>query len=320
MALPVDDGDQIPEPTTPPLPMLLGASCTGGQSIPIHVLRAIHHKGDLDTVARWFDAAPTRDIDETFTLTQPYLRLGPSHGAVNGYALLNIVTSPAVYLEGHVELVRWLLSRGADVNTRTEDGWSPLDFACERNRCYWSPGSVPYVHEVILLLIRAGAMVDTLAPSKYTPLGACLDRFRGRISEEERLRGLEFVVRELLRAGASLDWCDRTTTPWYGTASCLIHHAVPETRLNPSRAWPRCKLLVEGVHKAGSYKAFFARSRREVLTLRALALKGRAETADAVLSFVFGLPDGVAWNILSFWRCYYRISVAGDIHWHAGPW
>ena len=130
MALPVDDGDQIPEPTTPPLPMLLGASCTGGQSIPIHVLRAIHHKGDLDTVARWFDAAPTRDIDE----------------------------------------------------------------------------------------------------------------------------------------------------------------------------------------------AFFARSRREVLTLRALALKGRAETADAVLSFVFGLPDGVAWNILSFWRCYYRISVAGDIHWHAGPW
>ena len=28
MALPVDDGDQIPEPTTPPLPMLLGASCT----------------------------------------------------------------------------------------------------------------------------------------------------------------------------------------------------------------------------------------------------------------------------------------------------
>ena len=65
MALPVDDGDQIPEPTTPPLPMLLGASCTGGQSIPIHVLRAIHHKGDLDTVARWFDAAPTRDIDET---------------------------------------------------------------------------------------------------------------------------------------------------------------------------------------------------------------------------------------------------------------
>ena len=67
-------------------------------------------------------------------------------------------------------------------------------------------------------------------------------------------------------------------------------------------------------------QCYWARSRREVLTLRALALKGRAETADAVLSFVFGLPDGVAWNILSFWRCYYRISVAGDIHWHAGPW
>ena len=67
-------------------------------------------------------------------------------------------------------------------------------------------------------------------------------------------------------------------------------------------------------------QCYWARSRREVLTLRALALKGRAETPDAVLSFVFGLPDGVAWNILSFWQCYYRISVGGDIHWHAGPW
>ena len=41
------------------------------------------------------------------------------------------------------------------------------------------------------------------------------------------------------------------------------------------------------MREAGSYKAFFARSWREVLTLRALALKDRAETSDVILSFVF---------------------------------
>ena len=60
---------------------------------------------------------------------------------------------------------------------------------------------------------------------------------------------------------------------------------------------------------APSYKAFFARRRRDVLTLRALALKGRAKTSDAVLGFVFGLPDGVAWNVLSFWRCHYPVTL-----------
>ena len=28
----------------------------------------------------------------------------------------------------------------------------------------------------------------------------------------------------------------------------------------------------------------------------------------------------VAWKVLSFWQCYYRVSVGGEIHWHAGPW
>ena len=74
-------------------------------------------------------------------------------------------------------------------------------------------------------------------------------------------------------------------------------------------------------------------------------LRERATTADAVLKFVFGLPNGPAWNVLSFWRCHYSINIfgevaadsssdsssdddsdssagegLGDFHWHAGPW
>ena len=151
-----------------------------------------------------------------------------------------------------------------------------------------------------MLLIGAGANVNTVAPSELTPLGACLDRFGGRVSEEESLRGLERVVRALLRAGALLHACHAGYA--WGTARWLLDLAGYETVHNPSGAWPRCKVLVEGVREAESYKAFFARRRRDVLTLRALALKGRAKTSDAVLGSVFGLPDGVAWNVLSFWR------------------
>ena len=63
------------------------------------------------------------------------------------------------------------------------------------------------------------------------------------------------------------------------------------------------------------------------MRLRALALKGRAKTSNAILGFVFGLPNGVAWNVLSFWQCYYRIRTPNssgcggpdDTHWHTGP-
>ena len=56
------------------------------------------------------------------------------------------------------------------------------------------------------------------------------------------------------------------------------------------------------MNSSAAYKACFVRPRKQILVLRALALKGRAKTSDAVLGFVFGLPDGVAWNVLSFWR------------------
>ena len=46
------------------------------------------------------------------------------------------------------------------------------------------------------------------------------------------------------------------------------------------------------------------------------------------VGFVFGLPNGVAWNVLSFWQCYYKIRTPNssglggpdDTHWRTGPW
>jgi len=112
--------------------------------------------------------------------------------------------------------------------------------------------------------------------------------------------------------------------------------------------WQKVQILVREVGAAGSYKACFVRPRKQILTLRTLArsphrgdlsvidgedddvpaVKARAATSDAVLNFVFGLPNGPAWNVLSFWRCSYRIRVPNssggggpdDFHWRTSPW
>ena len=56
-------------------------------------------------------------------------------------------------------------------------------------------------------------------------------------------------------------------------------------------------------------KAFVADARRRklrapakaALTLRTLALRGRAAPADPILKSIVDLPDGVAWNLVSYW-------------------
>ena len=50
------------------------------------------------------------------------------------------------------------------------------------------------------------------------------------------------------------------------------------------------------------------KKRKEVLRLRSLVVRGRAKkSSDAIIAPSFRLPDGVFWNVLSFWppRCDY---------------
>lgn len=58
-----------------------------------------------------------------------------------------------------------------------------------------------------------------------------------------------------------------------------------------------CKRLV-----AETRRQRFVLPRKQFLTLRSLVIRQRAKTADPLLSFVIGFPDGVVWNVLSFWR------------------
>ena len=75
---------------------------------------------------------------------------------------------------------------------------------------------------------------------------------------------------------------------------------VPKLARDPS--FIALKSLVGGVSAAGSYAKYENLARKEVLVIRALALKDRATTTYPALHFLVGVPNEIAWHILSFWN------------------
>ena len=60
--------------------------------------------------------------------------------------------------------------------------------------------------------------------------------------------------------------------------------------------------LILDLRAAGSPRAYRMESRKQVLLLRSLALKGRAEPRDARTKFLVDSPNEIAWKILEYWR------------------
>ena len=76
----------------------------------------------------------------------------------------------------------------------------------------------------------------------------------------------------------------------------------PELDLNEH--WVACKKLVADVRAAGgTWTAYRRQSRKDVLRLRSLVLRGRTkEATDPVVARVLRLPNEMCWNVLKFWR------------------
>jgi len=60
--------------------------------------------------------------------------------------------------------------------------------------------------------------------------------------------------------------------------------------------------LILDVRAAGSPQAYRMASRKQILHLRSLALKGRAEPRDARMTFLVESPNEIAWKVLEYWR------------------
>ena len=74
--------------------------------------------------------------------------------------------------------------------------------------------------------------------------------------------------------------------------------------------WAACTKLVDDIRAAGgTWTAYRRQSRKGVLRLRSLVLRGRARSrrratgaADPVIGRVLSLPNELCWHVLQFWR------------------
>ena len=102
----------------------------------------------------------------------------------------------------------------------------------------------------------------------------------------------------LLRAGASLDRCERDLSAEAAMQEFLSRRP---SYVN-DESFARCRELVAGVRAHGSYKAYVREPHRQFLRMRSLLVRGRAKTDSQRLERIARLPNGACWHVLSFWR------------------
>ena len=230
--------------------------------------------------------------------------------------------------DDQLRIVKLLLARGADANKRSGfSGRTPLYQACNCKVQEFGLGA-------IRCLIEGGANIDQKTRvDKYetrleeSPLSTSLYWFRRDNARWSDI-GLSYVSL-LLRYGPDLDgcWGDRSVE------DCLRHieepDAFPELGGTYHRTVPpvetkeqflACKRLI-----ADERRRRYLLQRKEVLRLRSLSIRGRAKkSSDAILEPSFRLPDGVLWNVLSFWppqrpHLFLPVSTYRPASTYAGP-
>ena len=83
-----------------------------------------------------------------------------------------------------------------------------------------------------------------------------------------------------------------------------------QVQIVPDAHWVALTKLVAEVRAAGgTWTAYRRQSRKDVLRLRSLVLRGRARSrrrataaADPVVALVLRLPNELCWHVLKFWR------------------
>ncbi|CAH0365226.1 unnamed protein product [Pelagomonas calceolata] len=262
--------------------------------------------GDKDTVVEWLDEHPER-VNDTDNAGASFLLLCVDNG---------------IKREEQLELVCYLLSRGADPNQMcllidTEDEEFNVEGYMTPFYAICSASNSPLVQHAVASFLSAGAdpnlrlrLADSTPEPNTSPLMGAIRSFvasHGGTSWQ-----LPVVVR-LLRAGASLD------SSFEGELS-VDEWIAAEQRQRPEVIEDQVQFqavitLIRGVRAAGSWKKY-CRARaphREILALRSLAMRGyitpyqRRRTRGAehkiAIAFVARLGDnGIVWNILSFWR------------------
>ena len=110
------------------------------------------------------------------------------------------------------------------------------------------------------------------------------------------------IVSAMLRAGASMDSVKGggSAEEWIRSLNSNIHTGGWADRVH----WAACTKLVDDIRAAGgTWTAYRKQSRKDVLRLRSLMLRGRTkDAADPVVARVLRLPNEMCWHVLKFWR------------------
>ena len=183
----------------------------------------------------------------------------------------------------HIDLARALLDRGADPNLRKYPKWTPLNYAAQ--------GHGDCSVDMVALLLDAGG-ADPM--SLFFSLLLAIRGFEA--SDPARDQRCRRIVRLLLRSGdvpLSYLTVDKLTNAFSNHAgAAATRGGFLSTR----------KLILDVHATGGSPQAYRMESRKRVLLLRSLALKGRAEPRDARMTFLVDSPNEIAWKILEYWR------------------
>ena len=268
--------------------------------------------GDSARVLAWLDAdvseepRDVNDVDE------------------NGITLLFSSTGDSYRMsDRHLALARRLIDRGADVNKTCKKGTATtvglLSYGLLAHNLSHVNHMEEYsgiLHDFVLMLLRAGFdpnQSEVLKDNRFsTPLNTALIALKYHPT-----RHFLKIASEMLRAGASLDCVlDGKSIE---AAMHVLRGAGPivttllgdgQVKIVPDTHWVALTKLVAEVRAAGgTWTAYRRQSRKGVLRLRSLVLRGRATSrrratgaADPVIGRVLSLPNELCWHILKFWR------------------
>ena len=256
--------------------------------------------GDLDTVRQFVESSPER-INEA-----------EQDGYFN-LILIAISSCQKTLLDSYADsaqLVRYLISRGADVECRSRL-MSPLECACSCSHT-----------EAVALLLRAGANVNRR--------GVCVALFNiagfEHHTERERYQVTDRIFEclcHLLRAGHALDVLYAgTTTPLEQIIEDRVQSLYSPGHLGHSLnlvRTVRASMYTSASSRLSPWRQFVLAPSVAVLRLRSLAARGRAHEVTwdrpgsrsrargrtpRPIAWLLDphTPNDIVWNVLAFWN------------------
>ena len=155
-----------------------------------------------------------------------------------------------------------------------------------------TPGEL--VRDFALVLLGGGLALKR-STGLWNPLGTAIS-----VIKSDPTQAYAEVIFALLRAGAPLDATYRNMSAERMFA--LYQSGRPE--LAHDEHWVACTKLVDDIRAAGgTWTAYRRQSRKDVLRLRSLMLRGRTkDAADPIVARVLRLPNELCWHVLQFWR------------------